>query len=168
MTVDDVEARPQNTLEDPQSPLVVEPADAQADDPCAHERDGARWFFIAAALIALTDVVIVACVKRGLPDGLVIVALATALMGIVADLEIGPGRAASTRWDFLEDILASDGWCALAVGVLFLTFYAATVSPPTPYNEHVRLAWALLHGHTWVDAPSYMEQVIVGGRSYIL
>jgi len=30
------------------------------------------------------------------------------------------------------------------------------------------LAWALLHGRTWVDAPSYMEHVVVGGRSYIL
>ena len=62
----------------------------------------------------------------------------------------------------------SDGWCAFAVGILFLAFYAATTSPPTQYNEHARLAWALLHGHTWVDVPAYMEHVVVGGRSYIL
>ena len=68
----------------------------------------------------------------------------------------------------LERALTSDGWCAFAVGILFLAFYAATISPPTQYNEHARLAWALLHGHTWVDVPSYMEHVVVGGRSYIL
>lgn len=165
--MDEVDARPQNTIEDEQSPFVAEAEDAQAD-PRVYERDMARWFFITAALIALADVVIVAFFLRGLPNALVVVALAIALAGIVADLEIGPRRVALTRWDFLEDALASDGWCAFAVGILFLTFYVATISPPTPYNEHVRLAWALLHGHTWVDAPSYMEHVVVGGRSYIL
>jgi hypothetical protein len=98
----------------------------------------------------------------------VVAALALALAGIAADLTIRTRRAASARWPFLARPLASDGWCAFAVGVLFLAFYAATISPPTPYNEPVRLAWALLHGHTWVDAPSYMEHVVVAGRSYIL
>ena len=131
-------------------------------------RDAARWFFIAAALIALADIPIASWFTHELPKALVVAALALALAGTVADLAIGPRRAISARWRPLERALASDGWCAFAVGILFLGFYAATTSPPTPYNEHVRLAWALLHGHTWVEAPGYMEHVVVGGRSYIL
>jgi hypothetical protein len=148
-----------SSVEESQTPAIAEAAGAQ---------DAARWFFIAAALIALADIVIVPRFKHELPNALVVAALALALAGIVADLAIGSRRAGSARWRLLERALASDGWSAFAVGVLFLAFYAATTSPPTPYNEHVRLASALLHGHTWVDAPSYMEHVVVGGRSYIL
>jgi hypothetical protein len=165
--LDDLDALPQSALEDSQSPSVFNAADPQMDSR-AEERDAARWFFIAAVVIALTDIVIVAWFKHALPSALVVGALAAALTGTVADLAIGPPRAASARSDFLEGALASDGWCVVAVGILFLAFYAATISPPTPYNEHVRLAWALLHGHSWVDAPGYMEHVVVGGHRYIL
>ena len=158
-----MDALPQSAPEDSQSPFVTAGADTRVE-----AQDTARWFLIVAALIALADILIVPWFKHELPNALVVAALATALVGIVADLAIGPRSGASARWGFLEDALASDGWCAFAVGILFAAFYAATISPPTPYNEHVRLAWALLHGHTWVDAPSYMEHVVVGGRSYIL
>ncbi|HVB79844.1 MAG TPA: hypothetical protein VNE82_07835 [Candidatus Binataceae bacterium] len=131
-------------------------------------RAAARWFFVAAALIALFGILIAPWFKHELPDALVVAAFALALAGIVADRAIGPRRAAAGRWDLLEDALASDGWCALAVGVLFLAFYAATISPPTPYTEPVRQAYAFLHGRTWVDAPSYMEHVVWHGRSYLL
>src|SRR5271166_4957678 len=107
MTMDDVDTSPHSTLEDTQSPFVAEAALAQADSR-VDERDAARWFFIAAALIALTDIVIVARFMRELPNALVVAALAIALVGIVADLEIGPRRAAFARWDFLEDALAAD------------------------------------------------------------
>jgi len=162
-----MDALPQNALEDTPSPSVGEAEKARAA-PRVEVQDAARWFFIAAALIALAGILIEASFKHEPPNALVVTALAVALMGIAADLAIGPRRAAAARWNFLEDALASEGWCAFAVGILFLAFYAATISPPTPYNEHVRLAWALLHGHIWVDAPSYMEHVVVGGRSYIL
>ena len=40
---------------------------------------------------------------------------------------------------------------------------------PTPYNEHIRLAQAMLHGHLYIDpAPAYMEHINVNGHSYIL
>lgn len=154
-----VTGAPARAAEDVPSPAVVEAATA---------RDAARWFFATAALIALADILIVPWFKHQPPNALVVIALAAALAAIIADLATGPRHDASARWDLLEDALASDGWCAFAVGILFLAFYAATVSPPTPYNEHVRLAWSLLHGHSWVDAPSYMEHVVVDGRSYIL
>ena len=80
------------------------------------------------------------------------------------------GRRASPRRDraLLERALASDGWSAFAVGVLFLAFYAATISPPTPYAEPVQQAYAFLHGRTWVDAPGYMEHIVWHGKSYLL
>jgi hypothetical protein len=148
-----------SAVEESQTTVAAEAVGAQ---------DAARWFFIAAALIALADLLIVPWLKHELPNALVVAALVLALAGIAADLAAGTPRAASARSRLFERALASDGWSAFAVGVLFLAFYAATISPPTPYNEHEQLAWALLHGRTWVDAPSYMEHVVVGGRSYIL
>lgn len=38
----------------------------------------------------------------------------------------------------------------------------------TPYDEHIRLAQAMLHGHLYVDAPPWMEHINVNGHSYIL
>ncbi len=39
----------------------------------------------------------------------------------------------------------------------------------TPYNEHVRLAQAMLGGHLYIDpAPSWMEHIHVNGHDYIL
>ena len=128
----------------------------------------ARWFFIVATLIALADILIAQRLTHTPPNALVIAGFILGLAGIIADLVVDQRRTASQRWQWVERMLASVGWCACAVGILFLAFYAATMSRPTPYNEHVRLAWALLHGRAWVDAPRYMEHVIVGGRSYIL
>lgn len=128
----------------------------------------ARWLFVIAALIALINILIVPWFEHKLPNALIIVAFFLALAGTITELAIIPSRAPSERSSWLEQTLASDGWCALAVGILFLAFYAATISAPTPYNEHVRLARALLHGHIWIDAPSYMEHVVVNGHSYIL
>jgi len=142
-------------------------ADARADSQ-DDAQDAARWFFIAAALIALAGIAIVPWLKHELPNALVVAALMLALAGIAADLASGTRRAAPARWDSLERALASDGWCAFAVGVLFLAFYAATTSPPTPYTEPVRQAYAFLHGRTWVDAPGYMEHVVWHGKSYLL
>src|SRR5271169_465737 len=97
-------------------------ADARTDS-----QDAARWFFMAAALIALAEILAVPWRKHELPNALVVAALALALAGIVADLAIGTRRAASARSRLAERVLASDGWCAFAVGVLFLAFYAATI-----------------------------------------
>ncbi len=160
-------ADPQSVLEDTQSPSVAAAADAQMDAR-VNEQDAARWFFIAAALIAMAGILIDASFRHQLPNAMVVAALAIALAGIAADLATGRRSAASARWDFLEDALASDRWCAFAVGILFLAFYAATISPPTPYIEPVQQAYAFLHGRTWVDAPGYMEHVVWHGKSYLL
>ena len=39
----------------------------------------------------------------------------------------------------------------------------------TRYNEHIRLAQAMLHGHLYIDpAPPWMEHITVNGHDYIL
>jgi len=50
-------------------------------------------------------------------------------------------------------------WTLFAVFVLFLAWYLVTRSGPTPFYEPSLQAAAFLHGHSWVDAPGYMEQV---------
>jgi hypothetical protein len=57
----------------------------------------------------------------------------------------------------------------VAVFVVFLVFYAITTgSDVSPFNAHVRQAFALIHGHTYIDAPNYIEHAQVGGYSYQL
>ncbi len=140
---------------------------AAAED-VAGAQDAARWFFIAAALIALTDLLVIPWLKHDLPNALVLVAFVLALAGIVADLAAGMQGVAAARSRLLKRALASDRWSVFAVGVLFLAFYAATIAPPTPYTEPVQQAYAFLHGRTWVDAPGYMEHIVWHGRSYLL
>ncbi len=56
-----------------------------------------------------------------------------------------------------------------AVFILFLAFYAATAGTATsPYDAHVRQAFALVHGHLWIDAPNYIEHAHFEGRDYQL
>jgi len=39
----------------------------------------------------------------------------------------------------------------------------------TPFNEHIRLAISMVHGHLYIDpAPNWMEHVTVKGHDYIL
>jgi hypothetical protein len=69
-------------------------------------------------------------------------------------------EAAVPRYEVLSQI---------AVFVLFLVFYAITAgSDVSPYNAHVRQAFALIHGHTYIDAPNYIEHAQVGPYSYQL
>jgi hypothetical protein len=52
---------------------------------------------------------------------------------------------------------------------LFLAFYGLTSGEKTHFDEHVRLADALLHGHAWIEPPpSYMERANYAGHSYIV
>jgi hypothetical protein len=56
-----------------------------------------------------------------------------------------------------------------AIFVAFLAFYAITAGSDTnPYNAHIRQAFALIHGHTYIDAPNYIEHAQVGPYSYQL
>ena len=147
---------------------AVEESQTTAAAEAAGTQDAARWFFIAAAMIALADILIVPWFKHELPNALIVGAFVLALAGIAADLAADTQRVAAARSRLLEDALASDGWSAFAVGVMFLAFYAATISPPTPYTEPVQQAYAFLHGRTWVDAPDYMEHIVWHGKSYLL
>jgi len=49
-----------------------------------------------------------------------------------------------------------------------LLLYALTRAAPTPYNEHVVEADALVHGHVWVENPPDHEYVENRGRKYLL
>jgi hypothetical protein len=51
---------------------------------------------------------------------------------------------------------------------LFLAFYTLTSAEKTHFDEHVRLADAFLHGHTWIEPPSYMERANYAGHAYIV
>jgi hypothetical protein len=56
-----------------------------------------------------------------------------------------------------------------AVFVVFLVVYAITAGSDTsPFNAHVRQAVALVHGHTYIDAPNFIEHAQVGPYSYQL
>ena len=55
--------------------------------------------------------------------------------------------------------LSPQQWSLFAVFVLFLALYGVTRFGPTPFYEPAVQAAAFLHGHSWVDAPGYMEQV---------
>jgi hypothetical protein len=59
-------------------------------------------------------------------------------------------------------------WGLLAVFAAFLALYATTIYDNSPFNAHVRQAFAFIHGHTWVDAPNYIEHANFNGRSYQL
>ena len=136
--MDDVDSRPLGTPEESHSPSISEPAEAGPAPQVASQvklveaRSVARGFLIAAALIALADTMVVPWLKHELPNALVVTALALALAGIAVDLAAGARSSVSSRSLVLERALTSDGWCAFAVGILFLAFYAATISPPTP------------------------------------
>ena len=57
----------------------------------------------------------------------------------------------------------------VAVFVAFLAFYAITAgSDSSPFNAHVRQAFALIHGHSYIDAPNYIEHAQIGAYSYQL
>ena len=56
----------------------------------------------------------------------------------------------------------------LTVFSIALLVYALTRAAPTPYDEHVVQAEALVHGHAWVENPPDHEYVENQGRKYLL
>ncbi|HVN27062.1 MAG TPA: hypothetical protein VMT64_01175, partial [Candidatus Binataceae bacterium] len=81
-------------------------------------------------------------------------------------LLIGP---ATFRRRLLEDWAILDRWCGWTVFAAFLALYAVSSFPDTPYNEQLRQAIALLHGHTYINAPrSFLEAAQVGPYRYAL
>jgi hypothetical protein len=56
-----------------------------------------------------------------------------------------------------------------AVFVAFLAVYAITAGSDTsPFNAHVRQAVALVHGHTYIEAPNFIEHAHFEGHDYQL
>src|SRR5579875_485602 len=79
-----------------------------------------------------------------------------AIVGIVA----GSGTRSPTGREWLV---------TAALFTTFWAFYGATRPlTATPFNEQVRLADAILHGHLWINAPAWMEAVRYGGHSYVI
>ncbi len=70
----------------------------------------------------------------------------------------------------LTGLLSDEGWLTAGVFLVFLAFYAACAGrlEASPYNAHVRQAYAFLHGHTYIDAPYYIEHAVWKGHSYQL
>lgn len=64
--------------------------------------------------------------------------------------------------------LSGETFGFIVAGLGFFLLYALTSAPKTEYNEHVVLADALLHGHTWIARNREMEQAIFQGRAYIV
>jgi len=57
----------------------------------------------------------------------------------------------------------------LAALIAFIVTALISRLHPTPYNNFVLLAEALLHGHTWIDWPGqYIDALPYGGRYYVI
>lgn len=130
----------------------------------------AQSFLQLALVIVLVDAVILARIHLE-PGWLTLGAGAIALVGIVVSgsIEIF-GPLAARRHRFVPGAEAAlEGLSMLGVFALFLAFYSVTGTlDPSPYNAHVRQAFAFIHGHTYIDAPNYIEHAQVGPYSYQL
>jgi hypothetical protein len=109
--------------------------------------------FVCALPIALTYIFLMR--KSGLAIGFTVpLAGLMAVVGIVVESGTGSGR----EW-----------MVTVALFTFFWTLYGATRPlAATPFNEQVRLAEAILHGHLWVNVPTWMEAVRYRGHSYMM
>jgi len=86
-----------------------------------------------------------------LPALLAVLSLPLVLLGEWRRRALGASRLLLGR--------SLEQWANFAVLVFFLAFYLVTRAGPTPFYEPSVQAVAFVHGHSWVDAPGYMEQV---------
>ena len=123
----------------------------------------ARNFFVFAILIAILGAPYF-LTQSAHSNFLIYLALALAVGGLYAPQFVArrsePKSAAADAF--------GERWVTFAVFVAFLAFYAVTMYPPNPFNAHVRQAFAFIHGHAWIDAPTYIEHAQFNGRSYQL
>jgi hypothetical protein len=76
---------------------------------------------------------------------------------------------ATLKRQLIEDAALLDRWCAWSIFAAFLALYGLSSFPNTPYDEQLRQAVALLHGHTYIDAPrSFLEAAQIGPYRYAL
>ena len=141
---------------------------SQAISPTAPTLWLASRFFAFALLCFAGDLLVRVGWFRSAPDFLSFAAAILAVAGFAIL------RMSRRRWPLSAERdaifkLPAERWCALGVFVAALAFYAATIFPPSPYNEQLRQAVAFVHGHIWIDAPdTFLEHAQVGPYSYSL
>lgn len=82
---------------------------------------------------------------------------------------LGSGALARSAYLSADDSEGLERLSEFAVFVCFLAFYAVTAgNDASPFNAHIRQAFAFIHGHVDVDAPNYIEHAVFQGRSYQL
>ncbi|HTW87951.1 MAG TPA: hypothetical protein VMD75_08085 [Candidatus Binataceae bacterium] len=95
-------------------------------------------------------------------------ALAASVLAFGGAIVFGPLEARRDPLAAPSDA-ALEALSMFGVFALFLAFYSATGSlNPSPYNAHVRQAFAFIHGHTYINAPNYIEHAQVGAFAYQL
>lgn len=121
-----------------------------------------RIFHCTVAVAVLDAAVLAACYHR-YPNYVVLGAAAMALAGTLAMWSLGLDDSSSRREEWGE------GFSTFAVFTFFLAFYAATGSlDMTAFNAHVRQAFSFLQGHTYIDAPNWIEHAHFKGYDYQL
>jgi hypothetical protein len=84
------------------------------------------------------------------------------------DLANSAPRPAAVRTTPLTESTRERPLVFWLIALLFWRLYETLCYKATPYNAHVLLAWAMLHGRfDLIDPPAYMETVRLAGRSYI-
>jgi hypothetical protein len=127
--------------------------------------DTAARFFWLAIIVVAADAVILRWWHRE-PHYLALAAAFLALIGVALGPEL---RAPFERRGSDESALLVEACCAFAIFVACLAFYTATWSADsTPFNAHIRQAFAFVHGHLDIDAPNYIEHAQFHGKSYQL
>lgn len=123
----------------------------------------AKRFLHATIGVAIVDAVILITWYKRYPDYLVLGAVVLALAALLAIRTLGLDDPSSPRDEWAQ------AFSTFAVFALFLAFYAATGSTEgTVFNAHVRQAYALLHGHAYIDAPKWIEHAHFNGHDYQL
>jgi hypothetical protein len=120
----------------------------------------ARGLLNTALGLVMADALVLAFF-RSYPNGIALCAAMLALAGLVYVMtELREQEPGSSRVELMA---------TLGIFTLFLAFYSVTSSlEPSPYNAHVRQAVAFVHGHTYIEAPNFIEHAQVGVFSYQL
>ena len=147
---------PMDSTEAPKISADYEDTPAPPPSPCAPRGVDSLGVPIALLVLALAIVFVGGAAVRhygGTTDYTAYGAALLAVLGLAALL--------AGQWRRATRVLrcSPEQWSFFAVFVLFLALYGVTRFGPTPFYEPSLQAAAFLHGHAWVDAPGYMEQV---------